>query len=379
LKKANLILLLLIIGRSSAQSNPVVVADSLYAIGSYTLAINEYAKEGTYNAQLQIARAYNAIGNYDKALAQYENIVQKINLHVLAKYELGRLYLKLKKYDAARLVFSELAENNNLNPEYFYYLGESLKELNLFPEGIAAYKKSVQLDSTHLRSIFQLGKYYVLQRERDSVLKYVNKGLHFYENDVSLINLKALAYHNDNLIWLALPLFERLVELGEHKEYIFEKMGYSYFAMAKYGKAKEAYENLLTFDRENPVALFGIGSSFAKLQELDSAKIYIKKSIEVQKVVLDKEYNALTRLAMEQNDLKLAIEYYQRAFVEDPLGYLYKYEVCLLTDQYYKKPKMSLKCYEEYQEKFGSKKDYFSEFTSKRIVELKEEIHMDTP
>tara|TARA_R110002111_G_scaffold234518_1_gene295610 strand:+ start:179 stop:1291 length:1113 start_codon:yes stop_codon:yes gene_type:complete len=370
---------MLFITKSSSQSNPVVVADSLYAVGNYMRAINEYSKEGSYNAQLQIARAYSAIGNYDKALVQYENIVQKNNSHTLAKYELGRLYLKLKKYDAARLVFSELSEKNNLNPEYFYYLGESLKELNLLPEGAAAYKESVKLDSTHLRSLFQLGKYYVLQRERDSVLKYVDKGLHFYENDVSLINLKALANYNDNLLWLALPLFERLVELGEYKEYIFEKMGYAYFAMAKYEKAKEAYKNLLTFDGENPVALYGIGSAYAKLQELDSAKIYIKKSIEVQKVVLDKEYNALARLAVEQNNLKLAIEYYKKAFGEDPAGYLYKYEVCLLTDQHYKNPKISLKCYEEYQEKFGRKKDYFSEFTSKRIAELKEEIHMDSP
>lgn len=373
------ILFLLSVAKVGAQSSTLAVSDSLYAVGNYTLAINEYAKESSYIAQLQIARAYNAIGNYDKALVQYENIVQKNKSQELAKYELGRLYLKLKKYDLAKSVFSQLTENNNPNPEYFYYLGESLKELNLMPEGLVAYKQSVKLDSTHLRSIFQLGKYYVMQRERDSVLKYVNKGLNFYENDVSLINLKALANYNDNLIWLALPYFERLVELGEHKEYIYEKMGYSYFAMAKYEKAKEAYENLLTFDEENPVALFGIGSAYSKLQQLDSAKIYIKKSIEVQKVVLDKEYNALARLAVEQNDLELAIKYYERAFIEDPSGYLYKYEVCLLTDQHYKKPKMSLKCYEEYLNKFGGKKDYFSEFTSKRIVELKEEIHMDTP
>ncbi|MCM4172427.1 tetratricopeptide repeat protein [Arenibacter sp. TNZ] len=297
----------------------------------------------------------------------------------MATYELGRLYLKLKKHALAKEVFSQLVDGKNPNPEYFYYLGESLKELNLFPESIAAYKHSVKVDSTHLRSLFQLGKYYVLQRERDSVLKYVDKGLHFYENDVSLINLKALANYNDNLLWLALPLFERLVDLGEDKEYIFEKMGYSYFAIGKYEKAKVAYENLLAFDEENPIALYGMGSAYAKLQQLDSAKIYIKKSIEVQKVVLDKEYNALARLAVEQDDLKLAIEYYKKAFKEDPTGYLYKYEVCLLTDQYYKNPQMSLKCYQEYQEQFGGKRDYFSEFTSKRIMQLKEEIHMETP
>lgn len=367
------------LGKVDAQSVTMSVADSLYAIGNYTLAINEYAKVASTNSELQIARAYNAIGNYEKAILQYENVVEQNKSGELAKYELGRLYLKLKKYDLAKEVFSQLTERNQLNSEYYYYLGESLKELTLFSEGMAAYKHSVKLDSTHLRSLFQLGKYYVLQRERDSVVKYVDKGLDFYENDVSLINLKALANYNDNLIWLALPLFERLVELGEHKEYIFEKMGYSYFAMAKYEKAKEAYENLLTFDGKNPVALYGLGSSYAKLQELDSAKIYIKKSIEVQKVVLDKEYNALARLAVEQNDLKLAIQYYKKAFREDPAGYLYKYEVCLLTDQYYKNPKMSLKCYQEYQEQFGGKVDYFSEFVSNRILKLKEEIQVQNP
>ena len=158
------ILFLLSVAKVGAQSSTLAVSDSLYAVGNYTLAINEYAKESSYIAQLQIARAYNAIGNYDKALVQYENIVQKNKSQELAKYELGRLYLKLKKYDLAKSVFSQLTENNNPNPEYFYYLGESLKELNLMPEGLVAYKQSVKLDSTHLRSIFQLGKYYVMKR-----------------------------------------------------------------------------------------------------------------------------------------------------------------------------------------------------------------------
>src|SRR5690606_7791403 len=140
---------------------------------------------------------------------------------------------------------------------------------------------------------------------------------------------------------------------------------------------KAAYFKMLEFDGEDPIALFGVGNAYWKLQERDSAKIYIKKSLEVQKVVLDKEYNALARLAMEENNIKLAIDYYRLAFKEDPEGYLYKYEICLLTDQYCKDPKMSLKCYKEYQQEFGSQGDYFSEFAGKRISELNVEIHME--
>lgn len=376
MKKVYLIFLLVFLGRANAQYRPMVVGDSLYALGNYTMAINEYAKEGSPQAELQIARAYNAIGNYDKALAQYENLVHKNGAFTLAKHELGKLYLKLKMPVMAEKTFSLLIADNKFNPEYFYYRGEAMREVGRFDEGMAAYKNAVKIDSAHLRSLFQLGKYYVLQRKLDSVVKYVDKGLRFYENDVGLINIKALAYYNHNRPRLALPLFEKLVELGEDKAYIHEKMGHVYLVLNKFKEAKAAYFHLLEFDGEDPVALYGIGNAYWKLQERDSAETYIKKSIEVQKVVLDKEYNALARLAMEDNNIKLAIDYYRLAFQEDPSGYLYKYEICILTDQYYKDPNISLKCYREYQQKFGAQNDYFSEFAAKRISELNVEIHM---
>ena len=48
----------------------------------------------------------------------------------------------------------------------------------------------------------------------------MNQGLKVYPDDVSLINLKALAYFNNNEYQKALPLFERLVALGEIQEFI---------------------------------------------------------------------------------------------------------------------------------------------------------------
>lgn len=78
MKKISLLYLMIFLAKINAQYSPIAVADSLYALGNYTLAINEYAKEGLPNAELQIARAYNAIGNYDKALAQYESLSHKI-------------------------------------------------------------------------------------------------------------------------------------------------------------------------------------------------------------------------------------------------------------------------------------------------------------
>ena len=63
---------------TGAQMPASEVADSLYAQGNYTKAINEYAKIGTAAAALQIARSYNAIGNFDKAVANIALSIRNI-------------------------------------------------------------------------------------------------------------------------------------------------------------------------------------------------------------------------------------------------------------------------------------------------------------
>lgn len=84
----------LIILKGEAQSLPagrqvaaLTIADSLYATGNYTKAINTYAKIGSQKSGLQIARAYNAIGNYEKAILQYESTIVKIPELQIARFE----------------------------------------------------------------------------------------------------------------------------------------------------------------------------------------------------------------------------------------------------------------------------------------------------
>ncbi|MEJ1223212.1 tetratricopeptide repeat protein [Sediminicola sp. 1XM1-17] len=374
-------LIVLIIGlvsfNAGAQSSALQKADSLYRIGNYIPAINYYAAVGTIAAQIQIANAYNAIGNYDKAIDSYKAVVDKNEAQVLAKFELGKLYLKTNQFLEALKVFQRLNIDRGNNPEFLYYEGRAWQELDSIESANKKFRRAVDLDSTHLRSTYQLGKHYLQQRKLDSVLYYVDHGLVFYENDVSLLNLKGLAYFNANKGYLALPIYEQLLELGENTTYVYEKLGVLYGLLYENERSKMAYQSFIELEPTNPKALYGLGNAYAKLKVLDSAAIYIKEAIVQQQIKLDKEYNALARIAVDQGDLKSAIAYYKDALQEDPEGYLYKYEICFLMDQFYKDPKMKLGCYSNYMETFGKKKDYFSEFAQRRINELREEIHFE--
>ena len=360
---------------ANGQASSTKIADSLYATGNYTKAINFYAEDASIKSNLQVARAYNAIGNFGKAVAQYENVISKDSSLQIARFELGKIQLKLKNTDRAKNLFVELTEIDPENSEYYYYLGKSLQlQKNNFMAN-KAFRLSLKMDSTHLRSIFELGKYFVAEREKDSVLAYVDKGLAFYADDVALINLKALALYNNEQYIRALPLFERLVELGEKKEFIYSKLAYCYFRTREFEKAKLAYRNVLKINDGNADAYFNLGQVLLKDQEIDSAQFYFKESIAVQKPFLARQYEALAQVARIKDDLKSAFDYYKLAYEEDPDSAMIYFNVCTTADQYFKDPKTKLEYYEKFIKKFGKQGRYLPKMAKKRISELKEEIH----
>ena len=368
-------LLLIYVLKAEAQSSASAIADSLYATGNYTNAINYYAQIDNKNSSLQIARAYNAVGNYDKAIVQYEAIIKSVPDLQIARFELGKLYLKTKRFDDARKLFATISSEDPNNPEYLYYLGESFRGQEQTASSLVAYKKAVAADSTHLRSLFQLGKYFVVKQERNEAVKYIDMGLQFYENDVSLINLKALALFNNDEYKEALALFERLLALGERKDHVYGKLAYCYFKDWQFERAKTTYHTLIQRDEENPDPYFNLGHVFLKDRQIDSARFYIKKSIEVQNPSFHREYRSLAGIARDQEDLKTAFNYYKLAYKEEPTDYISYYQVCSLADQLYKDPKIKLEYYENFIKRFGTDKPYVSETVKKRISELKEEVH----
>lgn len=367
--------LLLFSFQAGAQSSALSVADSLYTTGNFTAAINEYAKEGNAQASLQIARAYNVIGNFDKALAQYEATLKSYPNMEIARFEYGKLLFKTKNYQPALEAFNTLIAENQHNPEYFYYLGRTLENSLKQEEANVAFRKAVALDSTHLRSLYSLGKYFVGQEIRDSALVYVDQGLRFYENDVSMINLKAQAYFNNGQYQPAIPWFEKLIVLGEDRPFVLERLAHSYYRSYENEKAVEAYRMLSVVPGYLADAYLGMGQAYMQDKQLDSAQVYIKKSIAERTETFEKEYADLGRIARLQNKTKESMEYYKMAWEENKENPYNYYQVCVLADEYYKDPKTRLPYFERLLDLYPDLPPFLKERVLKRVSEIKEEIH----
>ena len=373
--KIGLLLTLFFLSNVEAQSSATAVADSLYRLGSYTKAINSYAAIGNEYSSLQIGRSYVALGNTGKAIAQYQGHVKKYPENTLAKFELGKLYDKTKNYEFAIPLFEELTAKSSENPEFHYYLGKSLQANLDYTNSNRALKTAITIDSTHLKSIYLLGKYYVGVEEPANATKIIELGLKTAPNDVALINLKALTKFDIGEYEIAATLFERLLELDEKKPFIYEKLGYAQANITEYEKAKSTYAQLADIRGYKADAFKGLGQVYLLEKKLDSAETSFLKSIEERKYIFDDEYRSLGRIARLKGETKKSLEYYRKAWEENTANYFNYWQVCVVADDYYQDPETKLRYYEKLVNDFEGLAPFLKQRAEKRITELKEEIH----
>lgn len=381
-----------IISNAEAQSSALTVADSLYAVGSYTKAIEGYQKISNPDAKttLQIARSYRGLGNSKAALENYKKYLLQNANQPIAATEYGKLLINRGDYLTADSIFSGLATTYPDNPEYFYQRGRAIKQLEkkgdsvwkknatIYSEDV--FSKAVQLDSTHQKALYQLGLHYLGQRDYPVVDKICFKALDIDPDNVEMVNILAQNYYlrgwfDESVIW-----FEKLIELGQSSPFIHNNLGVSYHKTNKYKKAIDQYLILLGIDEED----YGVHHILAELygltRDIEKAEYHAKQALYFKDLPLDDIYMTLGRAYQINKKFENAIGQYQQAIKIDPTLLRAEYDIAVCADNYYEDKKEVVKLYERFLEKHKDSKDrtavFYATMTERRLSKLKEELFL---
>ena len=189
IKYVTLFLLILCGVSLQAQEALMVQADSLYRYGNYSKAVAVYQKYDDVNRVYEkIAKSYLALGNYDEALSYYDQALNAFPEDALIKYDYAKLLSRTKKLNDAAVLFSELVYLDYKNPNYHYELGLVL-EKQRDSTAMNRFYSAFELDHTHQKAIQKLAKHYLIKRDHNFSLRYINSGLESYPNNVELISL----------------------------------------------------------------------------------------------------------------------------------------------------------------------------------------------
>jgi len=169
---------------------------------------------------------------------------------------------------------------------------------------------------------------------------------------VELISLKAQNYYWQNLQRKAVVWFERLLELGESSEFIYEKLSQSYGVSYEFEKAIEFRKKLLQLNPKDVDSYKWIASYYQNLDNWPEAEEYQRKYLMLMDVSLSDEYKNLGVILNSQQKYKEAIDAFNMALDEDPANEMAAFYKSMSMSVYYADYDAKLAAFESFKKKF---------------------------
>lgn len=374
IKFCTFLIIALVTWSIQAQDALLKRADSLYAHGNYSKAIETYKsydqKDLVYE---KMAKAYLALGNYDLALENYDYALNAKPEDALIKYDYAKLLSRSKKLNDAAVLFSELVYLDYKNPNYHYELGLVFEKQG-DSTAMNRFHSAYELDHTHQKAIAKMARYFLVKRKYETSLQYINAGLESYENNVELINLKALNYYWKEDYTEASLWFEKLLTLGENSLFIHEKLSFCYAQQALYEKAIVHAGRAVDFDPKNATNLYILGQLYEQISDYAAAARWISQALTIMDQPLHAEYTSLGTVLNQQGKYKEAIAALQNAIKHNPQDEVAQFFLVRTKDEYYADRDSKIKVYEVFKDKFP--KSAYIPFANVRLRELKDEKFM---
>ena len=406
--------LLLIIFKTEAQTSVLNIADSILQTGNYQLALAElenvkepsfeilekmasiYQKTGnntkaiefyskTFQLQPsdkvkeQLGKSYQFSGNSDQAIKIYNEVLQTNPDNLLLIYNLAKLYMSEKKVKKGIELFKELSKKDTLNPNYQYQLGIAYEKLGQsgFLDSGNSFLKAYNIDSLHLKSIYNLAKFYRKLNFKDSTTLYINKGLEINPKSINFNQLKAKDAFFKKEFDTTLVYLKKLEDLHFKTMFTYKMYGLVYLNMKDYKKAEEYFKIAQKKDFKDASVAYNLGLVYKELKDFKKAEYSFAMSIYFQKPKLDKTYYQLGLMQLKQNETKSAIRSFQEGYKNNHLNAILLFQLAMTEDDYYKDKKIALQRFEKYIDKFSDKDKESALYAKQRIKEIKTVLFMN--
>lgn len=345
--------------------------------GNYTKAIKYYLEalnlEDNERIKVKLGNSYNSAGQTNNAVRIFEDIIEKDTTNLLVANSLGKLYLAKNKPESAEKIYTSLKSKDTENPNYPYQLAKAFEKQNEKLKMGQNYLDAYNIDTLHLKSIYGLANFFKSLKYKDSTILFIDKGLEIDSINVNFLQLKANELYFSKEFENALVYLNKLDDLHFKSVNTYEMFGMSYLNLKEIDSAEVYFKKALRLDRNNPKVLYRLGTLYYEQENFKSAKLYLMLSIGAGKGDLDKQYYLQGIIAKEEKELKLAVSFFEKAYRNNFNNYKALFELALASDIYFKDKKIALKHFQKYIERFESKDELMTNYSNKRIREIKKE------
>lgn len=243
-------------------------------------------------AQLILAQEATDAGDYEVALAMFQDIIAENPTIPTAYVGMGDVYAAQEQYEAAEPAYRRATQLDPFNYDAHFGHGFALQMLDRLVEAILAYHKALTIQPESHDANLSLATTYLQMNEAHSAVVFAEKAVELDQESGSAHANLGAAYENlgrtaeaidEYLIAIELidepaPVMLNLVNaLSKERRYretvnaatnliriepsanAYERLGWAYFKLNDYDASIEAYRAGARFDRNHWPSLNGIG------------------------------------------------------------------------------------------------------------------------
>jgi len=255
----------------------------------------------------QIGDLYCLLKNYERAIEQYEKVLDKDNSHIYSMHKLCEIYFILQNYTKALEIAKNLCKKSKSVENYVNYF-KVLFKLNLFDE-IKELYKTLDNDALHNEEIMHI----VSKTEPDNRFELLEEIIKINQNNLEAkLDLGILCFEKEDFEY-SKELFE-FVTKAENNPKAFYYLGRIFNKKNEYTKAIDCLLKAIKYDKVKVNEYyFELAKAYCDINWLNEAQIALLRSLSILSNAtpyadsIDEHYFLLAWIYFKKSDIKNAI------------------------------------------------------------------------
>lgn len=225
-------------------------------IGDSIAALAKSLRLNINNAEAHkiLGRTLMIIGQYDRALIEFEQAARLKPDSSEIRYNLGKLYSAQDNFPAARREFEHALRLDTSYMEAFNALGFALESMNLDAEAVEKYSRSIQLneerDASFIAPYVNMAAHHLRQNEPDQALEYALEAISIDPRSDLALFQAAKAFRARKEWTKAVENLESAVSINSRVSRYHYVLGLLYRRLGDPTKSRAAFEAFERLEKE---------------------------------------------------------------------------------------------------------------------------------
>ena len=221
---------------------------------------------------------------YEKALKNFNKVIEIDPNNKMAYNNKGYLYEELKNYKKALENFNKVIEIDPNAKETYNARGCINVYLKKYKEALEDYNREIKLNPDFIDVYYNRGRlYFTNLKNNDKALKDFNKVIQLDSNYKEVYNSRAILYTKLGKNKEALEDYNKGIELDPNCKVFYFNRGSLYIELNEYKKALEDFNKVIKIDSNNKEAYCNRGYLYTELKQYKKALENFTKAIEINK------------------------------------------------------------------------------------------------